>query len=169
MHGLGDQEGFFSCCLQGDVRLFLVLPSCGCSGGQGSAWGLTWHCWLFDHPASACLFPRLLRDPFSPPSWSVCSLPLASPSTGCGHSFPMGMQLGARGTGPAAGLAGGSLPAVRLPGNTQVQSGAEPEHLSGTCFPSSPKAAFIEHLCLSVLILRPQQLCSLCLHELFLY
>lgn len=124
---------FGMCCMYhawfgGSGGLLFLLPAGGCVlipcasqlwllrwAGQGSAWGLTWHCWLFDHPASACLFPRLLRDPSSPPSWSVCSLPLASPSTGCGHSFPMGMQLGARGTGPAAGLAGGSLPAVPLP------------------------------------------------------
>lgn len=50
-----------------------------------------------------------------PPSLSIRSLPLASPSTGCRHSFPMGMGLGAGGTGPAAGLAEGSLTAGPLP------------------------------------------------------
>lgn len=50
-----------------------------------------------------------------PPSLSIRSLPLASPSTGCRHSFPMGMGLGAGGTGPAAGLAEGSLTASPLP------------------------------------------------------
>lgn len=105
-------------------------------------------------------------DPFSLPSLSICSLPLPSPSIGCRHSIPIGRGLGAGGTGPAASLAEGSL---SCQGSTHVQSGAEPQCTIGTCFPLSPKAAFLEHLCLSVLILPPQHPHSLCLHELFLY
>lgn len=155
-----------------DVCLFLVLPSRGCSGlGRAE---------LRDSHDTAGTLPTLVQsvcpphwillcpgDPFFPPSLSICSLSLASPCTRCGHSFPMGMGLGAEGTGPAARLAGGG--SFLLIPCTHVQSGAEPEHPSGTCFPSSLKSVFLEHQCLSVLILPPQHPQSLCLHELFLY
>lgn len=124
--------------------------------GQSSGTDMTLlalcHPWL-----SACPPDWILLcsgDPFSPPSISI----------GCRHSIPMERGWEQEGWGQQQVW----LRGLSLAKGAHVQSGAEPQHTIGTCFPLSPKAAFLEHLCLSVLILPPQHPHSLCLHELFL-
>lgn len=103
-----------------------------------------------------------------PPCPSAAS-PWHLPALGVGTASPWGWDWEQEGQAQQQVWLGGSLTASPLPRkHTHMQSGEEPEHPSGTCFPSSPKAAFLEHVCLSVLILPAQHPHSLCLHELFL-
>lgn len=143
LHGLGDQEGCFSCCLQGGC----VFIPCGCSGlGRAELGDL--------HDIAGTL--NTLVQPVCPPL-DHCPLPSCpsaaspvTPSTGCGHRSPWGCSWGQEGQGQQQVWL--EAPSVPIPchGNTHVQSGAQPEHLNETYFPSLPKAAFLEPLCLSV-------------------
>lgn len=101
------------------------------------------------------------------PSCPSAASPWHLPALGAGTASPWGWGWEQEGQGQQqVWLGGPSLP-VPCQGNTHVQSGEEPEHPRGTCFPSSPKAAHLSVQCLSVLILPPQHPHSLCLHELY--
>lgn len=121
----------------------MFIP-CGCSGlGRAELGDL--------HDIAGTL--NTLVQPVCPSHWillpsllSICSLPWHSPHW-LWAQIPMGVQ-----EGQGQQQVWLEAPSVPIPchGNTHVQSGAQPEHLNETCFPSPPKAAFLEPPCLSV-------------------
>lgn len=127
MHGLGNQGATFLLACREHVCLFLVLPSCGCSGlGRAE---------LGDSCDTAGTLPTLaqpvcppdwillcLGDPFSPPSLSICSLPRHLPALGAGTASPWGWDWEQEGQGQQqVWLGGPSLP-VPCQGSTHTCS-----------------------------------------------
>lgn len=143
----GIRRAAFPVACREDVCLFLVLPSHGCSGlGRAELGdshdiaGTLTTLWFVHHTGSCCA--QEIPSPL--PSCPSAASPWHLPALGVGTASPWGCSWEQEGQGQL------EVWPIPCQGNTHVQSGAEPEHLSGTCFPSSPKAAFLEHLCVSV-------------------